>query len=73
MTVFLKLTSAVAPRGPVFVNLEHVVSFSDQASGGTALKMTGGGLLVVAEKAGFIAGRIEEAGHYPPGPPSLSQ
>ncbi|MBB4051311.1 hypothetical protein GGR20_000947 [Devosia subaequoris] len=58
----IKLTSAVASARPtVYVNVDHIISFSDQA-GGCQLRVTGGNNVVaVKETAETVARLIEHA------------
>lgn len=58
---FIKLTSAVGVgRAPIYVNANHIVSFSDQ-TGGCQLKMNGGAsVIAVREKSDLVAQLIDE-------------
>ena len=62
--IVVKLTSAVTARAPVYLNLDHIISFADQ-SGGCAIKTTGGGsgsvIVAVTESAEAVLRRIAEA------------
>jgi hypothetical protein len=60
----IQLTSAVGVgRAAIWVNTDHIVSFSSQTGGGCQLKMTGSNsIIAVIEKPEVIAQRINEAG-----------
>lgn len=59
----IKLTSAVAGRTAIFVNTDHVISFSDQA-GGCIIRTTSAGnanTIAVTETAETVLKRLEDA------------
>ena len=62
--MIVKLTSALPGRAPVYVNIDHIISFSDQG-GGCSIRvtsMTGGtGVIAVAESAEVVMERIAAA------------
>lgn len=62
---FVKLTSAVAGRAAIYLNVAHIISFSDQV-GGCSIKMTNSGgttsnMIAVTEVAETVLKRILDA------------